>query len=172
MSPRSRKKRRSTAQPQRPRWTFWQKGFGYCLLTVGFLTLLIYVFQSVEIKNVAYVMGDLMSSKQALLDEKHQLELALLEQQSFVNIEQALESQGLPLDPGPRLEIVLAEPAIALPVESGDSEHEDRLRYWLGRLNEAQAMMTTRGRSLSVWKKREIGGRGRKTQALPVNGKT
>jgi hypothetical protein len=135
------------------RWTPFQKLLGYLLLGFWFMAMLVYVSQSIEMKNVAYTMRDLMERKQGLLEEKHRLEVAILEKQSFKEIEASLSDLELPLGPGPRLKIVLNDdfstPALQR-LEPADDEGV--LRHWLGRMNQAQAMVTGRRQRKVEWR--------------------
>jgi len=134
-------------------WTPFQKVLGYLLLGFWFMALLIYVSQSIEMKNVAYTMRDLMERKQGLLEEKHRLEVAILEKQSFQEIEASLSEIELPLGPGPRLKIVLNDDFSAPAIEQPEAvDSEGVLRHWLGRMNQAQARVTGRRQRKVEWR--------------------
>lgn len=135
-------------------WTLSQKALGYLMLTVGFLSILIYVSQSIEMKNVAYAIRDLSRMKRTLLDEKHRIDLQLMEQQSLSRVKVALAQSDLPLAPGPRLEIYLSEDVkalLALP-ELNESETPERWRYWLAQMNQAQARVINRPPRTMGWR--------------------
>ncbi len=138
-----RKQRSSKAQPVR-HWTPLQKVLGYTLLVLCFLSVLTYVSQGIEVKNIAYAMQNLIREKRCLLEEKQRLQLALLEQQSFDRVESLIEQFGLPLEPGPRLEVVLRESdEHPLPLDVSPTKDEaDSWRGWLARMNQAQAMVS------------------------------
>ncbi len=157
-----RKHHASKGQPAR-RWTLLQKGLGYTLLVVCFTSVLTYVSQGIEVKNVAYAMQNIIRRKRALLEDKQRLQLSLLEQQSFSQVEGLLERFDLPLEPGPRLEIVLAEqldaPLPCLAPSEGDPA--DRWRGWLARMNQAQAMMTSNPHRSFGWRASIVGRAGK-----------
>lgn len=148
-------KSRSRRNPpeRESRWTPFQKLVGYLLLGFWFVALLVYVSQSIEMKNVAYTMRDLMGRKQELLEEKHRLEVAILEKQSFKEIEASLSELRLPLGPGPRLKIVLNDDFSALAIEPRErTDPEGVLRHWLGRMNQAQAMVIGKRQRKAEWR--------------------
>lgn len=157
-----RKKHISKRQPAR-RWTLLQKGLGYALLVVCFVSVLTYVSQGIEVKNVAYAMQHLSRQKRALLEQKQILQLSLLEQQSFDRVEDLLERFDLPLEPGPRLEIVLEEPIDDLTLAQAPSgaDPENRWRDWLARMNQAQAMMSPGNHRALGWRSSIVGRAGR-----------
>jgi len=136
---------------------------GYALLVVCFVSVLTYVSQGIEVKNVAYAMQHLIRQKRALLEQKQILQLSLLEQQSFDRVEDLLERFDLPLEPGPRLEIVLAEPIDDLTLARTPSveDPEDRWRGWLARMNQAQAMMSPGNHHSLGWRSSLVGRAGR-----------
>jgi len=108
-------------------------------------------------------MQNLTKDKQTLLAEKRQIQLSLLEQQSFDRVEGLLERFELPLEPGPRLEIVLREERQdPLPFEPAEPEDEaDSWRGWLARMNQAQAMMTSSQQRSFGWRAPLVGQAGR-----------
>lgn len=160
---RARKKHHASRGLPVRRWTLLQKGLGYTLLVVCFTSVLAYVSQGIEVKNVAYAMQNLIRKKQALLEEKQRLQLSLLEQQSYSEVESLLERFDLPLEPGPRLEIVLAEQVDAPLPSAADPEGDpaDRWRGWLARMNQAQAMMTANPHRSFGWRASIVGRAGK-----------
>jgi len=147
-----------TGSGTRPRFrlTLFQKALAYLLFAVFFLAVIAYVSQGIEQKNVFYLMNDLMKQKKNLLDEKHRLELALLERQKFEGIERQLEDFALPIEPGPRLEIVFREDFdtdTAQMIRPGEpAGREDSWRSWLARMNEAHARMTSQSPPALGWR--------------------
>lgn len=160
-----RTKRRPPASRRHPtrRWTLLQKGLAYALLVVCFISALTYVSQGIEVKNIAYAMQHLIRQKRALLEQKQILQLSLLEQQSFDRVEDLLERFDLPLEPGPRLEIVLEEPIDDLTLAQAPSaaDPENRWRDWLARMNQAQAMMSSGNHRAFGWRSSIVGRAGR-----------
>jgi hypothetical protein len=166
----SRSKKRDKTPPPKPayRWTPLQQFAGYALTAVFFLSVVLYVSQSIEMKNVAYAMRDLMSKKQFLIVEKQELELALLEKQRLDQVKRTVEELDLPLTARPRLEIVLHDEIDAMPRPGEASSEEDlSWRNWLARMNQAHAMMTSIRRPDGGW-----AGPNQKKQSPGVTGKS